>query len=212
VAAAVGASALAAWGVAAQAIPGERVSGDRHVAATLPAWLLFAVIDGLGHGSHAARAAAAATRVLESHRGAQPDDLIRLCHVALRRTRGAAITVACIDASVDEVVWLGVGNVQAALLQPEGTGVRVRQWAPLRGGVVGYLLPTLRPGRASLRSGDVLIFATDGVRPVFGDWPAPTESPAEIAARILAEQGRGTDDALVLVVRYRAGDPPANSA
>jgi negative regulator of sigma-B (phosphoserine phosphatase) len=195
VAAAVGTSELAEWGVSARAIPGERVSGDRHVAAPLPAWALFAVVDGLGHGSHAARAAAEATRVLEARPGAHPEELIRRCHDALRRTRGAAITIACIDASAGEVIWLGVGNVQAVLLQPERPDV----------------LPTLRPSRAPLQRGDVLVFATDGVRPVFGEWPAPSEAPAEIAARILAEQARGTDDALVLVVRYRGGRP-ANSA
>jgi hypothetical protein len=74
---------------------------------------------------------------------------------------------------------------------------------PLRGGVVGYLLPSLRTATVQLERDDVLVLATDGVRPVFGDWPG--EPPQDVAARILDEQGRGTDDALVLVARYRGG-------
>jgi negative regulator of sigma-B (phosphoserine phosphatase) len=97
--------------------PGEDVSGDRHVAASAARGLTIAVIDGLGHGPAAASAAARAAEVVEGHPDAQPEDLVRLCHEALHGTRGAAMTIASIDAGPGELVWLGVGNVQAALLQ-----------------------------------------------------------------------------------------------
>ena len=42
------------WGVAAQALPGEAISGDRHVMQAFPSGALVAVIDGLGHGEEAA--------------------------------------------------------------------------------------------------------------------------------------------------------------
>jgi phosphoserine phosphatase RsbX len=191
--------------VAARPIPGEHVSGDCHVAVS-SARLVVAVIDGLGHGPEAAHAAGRAAEVVETHPDERPDALLRRCHDALRSTRGAAITIASIDTVVGEMTWLGVGNVQATLLQrrPPDAG---REWVPLRGGVVGYLLPSLRPGTVRLRPDDVLVLATDGVRPVFGDWPAPAEAPQEVADRILADQSRGTDDALVLVARYRGGSP-----
>jgi hypothetical protein len=54
--------------------------------------------------------------------------------------------------------------------------------------------------------------ATDGVRPVFGDWPAPSHVPENVAARILEQEARDGDDALVLVARYRGGGPPTNAA
>jgi len=78
---------------------------------------------------------------------------------------------------------------------------------PARGGVVGYVLPALRPGRVRLQRDDVLVLATDGVRPVFGGWPSPSEAPAAVAERILDAQARESDDALVLVARYRGGSP-----
>lgn len=189
--------------MAARPIPGEHVSGDLHVAVS-GAQLVVAVIDGLGHGPEAAHAAGRAAEVVETHPDDRPDALLRRCHEALRSTRGAAITIASIDAAAGELTWLGVGNVQAAVLQsrPPDAG---REWVPLRGGVVGYLLPSLRPRTVRLERDDVLVLATDGVRPVFGSWPGPAEPPQEVADRILAEQSRGTDDALVLVARYRGG-------
>jgi phosphoserine phosphatase RsbX len=189
--------------VAARPIAGEHVSGDRHVAVSSTR-LVVAVIDGLGHGPEAAHAAGRAAEIVETHPDERPDALLRRCHDALRSTRGAAMTVASIDPVVGEMTWLGVGNVQATVLQRRTRDAR-REWVPLRGGVVGYLLPALQPGTVRLQRDDVLVLATDGVRPVFGEWPAPAEAPQEVADRILADQSRGTDDALVLVARYRGG-------
>jgi hypothetical protein len=191
--------------VAARPIAGEHVSGDRHVAVSSTR-LVVAVIDGLGHGPEAAHAAGRAAEIVETHPDERPDALLRRCHDALRNTRGAAMTVASIDPVVGEMTWLGVGNVQATVLQRRTRDAR-REWVPLRGGVVGYLLPALRPGTVRLQRDDVLVLATDGVRPVFGEWPAPAEAPQDVANRILADQSRGTDDALVLVARYRGGSP-----
>lgn len=189
--------------MAARPIAGEHVSGDRHVAVSSTR-LVVAVIDGLGHGPEAAHAAGRAAEIVETHPDERPDALLRRCHDALRNTRGAAMTVASIDPVVGEMTWLGVGNVQATVLQRRTRDAR-REWVPLRGGVVGYLLPALRPGTVRLQRDDVLVLATDGVRPVFGEWPAPAEAPQDVADRILADQSRGTDDALVLVARYRGG-------
>jgi negative regulator of sigma-B (phosphoserine phosphatase) len=196
--------------VAARPIPGEYVSGDRHVAVRGER-LVVAVIDGLGHGPDAAHAAGRAAKVVEAHPDDRPDALLRRCHEELRSTRGAAMTIASIDESGGEMTWIGVGNVQAALLQAGPTQAGIREWVPLRGGVVGYLLPSLRPGTVRLRRDDVLVLATDGVRPVFGDWPGPAEPTGNVAARILDEQRRGTDDALVLVARYRGGGSLTNA-
>lgn len=198
---------MAEWGVAMRPMPGEAVSGDRHVALSTAPGFLAAVIDGLGHGPDAADAAVRAADVVHANPDDRPDELVRRCHEALRNTRGAAITIASIDTEADEMTWLGVGNVQAALLRHDDAETRAREWVPLRGGVVGYLLPSLRSATVQLRRGDVLVLATDGVRPVFGDWPTPSEVPAEVAARILQQEVREADDALVLVARYRGGVP-----
>jgi serine/threonine protein phosphatase PrpC len=72
----------------------------------------------------------------------------------------------------------------------------------MRNGVVGHRLPPLRATTQQLRQGDLLIFATDGVREgVERGIPLDTR-PQETADRILAQYGKATDDALVLVARW----------
>jgi phosphoserine phosphatase RsbX len=73
----------------------------------------------------------------------------------------------------------------------------------LRAGVVGVHLPALTGSIVPIARGDTLIFATDGIRSEFLDEiRTHRETPPTLADRILRRYGRGTDDALVLVVRY----------
>jgi phosphoserine phosphatase RsbX len=46
------------------------------------------------------------------------------------------------------------------------------------------------------------VLATDGIRSRFADAIDAREPPRRIAARVLAEHARDSDDALVLVARY----------
>jgi hypothetical protein len=65
-----------------------------------------------------------------------------------------------------------------------------------------------------VETGDLLIFATDGIRSAFTRALPLTGSPLEMADYILAEHRRGTDDALVLVARYQGVplNPPKGGA
>jgi hypothetical protein len=47
-----------------------------------------------------------------------------------------------------------------------------------------------------------VIFVTDGIRSSFEDGIKSGDKPQQIADTIMAQFNRGTDDALVLVVRY----------
>jgi phosphoserine phosphatase RsbX len=53
-----------------------------------------------------------------------------------------------------------------------------------------------------MHPGDIVIFATDGIRPDFADNIGTGGSPSMIANEILEHHALETDDALVLVVRY----------
>jgi negative regulator of sigma-B (phosphoserine phosphatase) len=77
----------------------------------------------------------------------------------------------------------------------------------VRGGVVGYRLPLLRATTLAVRCGDVLVFATDGIRANFNGGLILDQPIEDIAAGILLEHGRANDDALVLVVLC-SGLPP----
>jgi serine phosphatase RsbU (regulator of sigma subunit) len=188
------------WGVAGRGL--ELQSGDLHVVLPFADGALVALIDGLGHGPQAAMAARAAATVLAMEPGASIQELMQRCHDDLRKTRGAAMTVASFDARAVTMSWCAVGNVDAALLRAAGGRWTAHAAVLLRGGVVGYQLPPLRVDTHPVRPGDMLVMATDGIRSGFTDSLDMNMPPAEAAHAILLRFGKTTDDAHVLVVRY----------
>jgi negative regulator of sigma-B (phosphoserine phosphatase) len=200
--------ALIEAGLAARNYPGQSVSGDRSLVQPFPGGVLVAVVDGLGHGAPAAQAADIALASLRSHARETPEDMVQRCHQALKGTRGVVLSLASIDARDGTLAWLGVGNVDAMLLRLSG-GPSSREALLTRSGVVGYQLPPLRPARLGIMPGDLLVFATDGLRSGYVAGLSPLDpllrqQPAQaIAEDLLSGFGRANDDALVLVVRWR---------
>jgi phosphoserine phosphatase RsbX len=192
-------------GVAERALPGETRSGDRAVLAAFDGGALVAAIDGLGHGMDAADAADIAARVLTERPDQEPELLLAACHRALIRTRGAVMTLAWFDLESEQLRWTGVGNVEGRLVHA-GAGARApTEGALTRGGVVGYNLPSTRVTGTDLQDGDVMVLATDGIDSRFAQAIAAGGSAQSMADRILAAHGKDSDDALVVVVRYRRG-------
>lgn len=189
------------WCVVSQALPGEAVSGDLHVVAAAADGTLLAVIDGLGHGDEATLAARQAARVLTADPGAAVITLVRQCHEALRATRGAAMTLVSIDRRAGTATALGIGNVEAVVVRADPQARPARESVLLRNGVVGYQLPTLQVSVLPIGPGDLVVFATDGVREDFGDRLDAAEPLSRLVERIQAQKFRGTDDALVLGCR-----------
>ena len=189
------------WSTAAATMPGESESGDRYWAGAVAHGMMFAVIDGLGHGRAAAAASDIAIATLERHAGDPPIDLLRRCHESLRGTRGVAMSLAVFNTEDAMLTWIGVGNVEGTLLRRDA-GLPSDKLL-LRNGVVGIQLPTLRAGELAVQAGDILTMVTDGVtaeRPARISMDGRIESMAD---GILASACKGTDDALVLVARYR---------
>jgi hypothetical protein len=112
------------------------------------------------------------------------------------------MTVASLHATDSTMSWLGVGNVEGCLLRADRKLSHPFETVLLRSGVVGYQLPALHASVLSVAPGDLLLFATDGIRTGFTQRLSPGETPKQIAHRILAEYFRGTDDALVLAARF----------
>ena len=188
-------------GVASAPLGSTQESGDVHVVQEFAHGCLVAVADGLGHGAEAALAAKRCVTLLREHAGIPLEELLTRCHMSLRGTRGAAVGVAVFTTSDSTMSWLGVGNVVAVLLDgargPSGRHVMLQ-----RGGVVGDSLPRLSATRFRVRPGDTLVLATDGIRENFQEAMSPDGAPQRIADEVLARHAKGTDDALVLVVRY----------
>jgi negative regulator of sigma-B (phosphoserine phosphatase) len=192
------------WSSAAATMPGEAESGDRCWAGAVANGMMFAVIDGLGHGRAAAAASDIAIATLERHAGDTLIQLLRSCHESLRGTRGVAMSLAVFDIEDAMLTWIGVGNVEGTLLRRDAGPC---DQLLLRSGVVGIQLPVLQLSAVAVKPGDILTMVTDGVsgqRPLRVSMDGRIES---MAHGILASGCKGTDDALVLVARYR-GTPP----
>jgi phosphoserine phosphatase RsbX len=185
-------------GVAGLAHAGERRSGDLAVFAPSRRGGLVAVIDGLGHGDAAADAAEAAAEILKANVDEEPQRVLERCHEALRRTRGAVMTLAWFDLAERTMSWTGIGNVEARFVR---AGARHDSPVVL-GGVVGYNLPQARLQTLALEPGDAVAFATDGVAADFSVSLEPGVAAQQLAERVLERHGKGTDDALAAVVRY----------
>ena len=193
---------LIEWGIATQAAAGYDESGDNYLVESFTDGTLVAVVDGLGHGPQAANAAETAITALRGRTHEPIATLVKRCHEASRRTRGVVISLASFRED-HTMSWLGIGNVNGILLHPPGAGSTSNRERLLpRGGVVGYQLPTPRPVTISVRPGDTLVFATDGLRSALVEDIDLDQEPQQMADDALARYGRGTDDALVLVARY----------
>ena len=206
------------WGVASRALPGEIVCGDGHLIKAIPDGVLLAVVDGLGHGDEATAATQTALALLEERREEPLEALVASCHDALTKTRGAVMTLATLNSFEDKLTWLGVGNVEAVLLRTRGQ-TKAAECMPLRkaearlpealservvlrGGIVGYRLPELHTSTRPIQPGDLLVFVTDGISAGFAEGLPPGDLAQHLADLILERHFKGTDDALVLVVRY----------
>ncbi len=193
------------WAVAGRAHLGESISGDRAVALDAGGGAtLFGVIDGLGHGGSAAEAAGRAAAVLAENCAEPLDILMVLCHRALGETRGAAISLARVEAETSQLSWIGVGNVTADLFEVGPAGATIRASALTAGGIVGYRMPNSLPAQAvTMKSGNLLVLCSDGI---LSDYPFAVDLSSAahvIADKILGGHAKDADDATVLTARHR---------
>lgn len=189
-------------GFATRPRPAEVVNGDAWTIEWHEDACRIAVIDGLGHGSPAAEASAAAIQALRARPSLGPVDAVQACHVALSGTRGAVAGIAAIDASLARLTYAGAGNIDVRICQAG----REQRLASQRG-TVGAVLPRLRAVEVALEAEWTLILHTDGVSDRFSlnDLPdVMTGDPQALAEAILLRWGRQTDDALVVVARPRS--------
>ena len=93
------------WSTAAATMPGETVSGDRHWAGPVANGMIFAVIDGLGHGRAAAAASKIAVAMLQQYAGDPLIELLHRCHESLRATRGVAMSLARFNTEDSVLTW-----------------------------------------------------------------------------------------------------------
>ena len=196
------------FGVAMMTLPGQTQCGDLHLVKLFPGGGLVAAVDGSGYGEEASGAATLAVATLDRHAQEDLIALVKRCHEELKRTRGAVLSLASFNGNQNMMTWLGVGSVEGRLQRARGHSGPSHEVLLRRAGIVGYKLPALQTTVIPVSRGDTLIFTTDGIDNRFAGDVRLGEPPRSMAQRICSRYCKGTDDALVLVVRYLGGGEP----
>lgn len=178
---------------------GETESGDAWMVARLRQAIALMVVDGLGHGPEAAKAARAAVDAVAQQPGMRPAAQIEVCHAALRPTRGAAQAVALLDLPARQLYFAGVGNIGACVIDGDA-----RRQIMSHNGIVGHNMRKVQEFELPCPPGALVILASDGIATQWdlAQYPGLAAcDPAIVAAVLLRDHARGRDDACVLVQR-----------
>ena len=187
------------FGVATRPYPGCAQNGDAFVLCQWEESALVGVIDGLGHGPGAHRAAEAARQYAESHYDLPLARLFAGVGRACQATRGVVMALARFDWAERTLAFGSVGDIEVRV-SPRGAGPT----APVQRGILGLNAPQVRVSQQPWDEGHVLVLHSDGLRSHWGwkDFPGLLEKPAPvIAKRLLQALASERDDATVLVVR-----------
>jgi anti-sigma regulatory factor (Ser/Thr protein kinase) len=175
------------------------VNGDAFVIKQWAESALVGLIDGLGHGQFAQRAAQAARQYVESHFDLPLAQIFRGAGHACRATRGVVMALARFDWARERMVFASVGNIEARVLsQAEPVRFIIRR------GIVGLNAPSAVVTEHPWPPGNVLVLHSDGLRTHWGwgEFPGLADQPADVAAQsLLGALAKAEDDATALVVR-----------
>jgi anti-sigma regulatory factor (Ser/Thr protein kinase) len=181
---------------------GEEVAGDGWLLEPSGDYRTVLVVDGLGHGPNAARAARAATEAFAAHAAATPAALMEICHGALATTRGAAGAAARVGAAKKCGTFAGIGNIACRV---EWTDER-RQLVS-HSGTLGHVMRRVQEFEFGFPPGALLILHSDGLatRWASTDYPGLASKHAGLIAGVLyRDHDRGSDDVTVIVMKNMA--------
>jgi anti-sigma regulatory factor (Ser/Thr protein kinase) len=180
-------------------ISGEQLCGDGWAVRAFGGSLLVMVVDGLGHGILAAEAAREAERVLAAAKEPSPHDILQDTHLALKKTRGAALAVARIQPDAGLVCFAGVGNISAAVVSPG-----VSRSMTSHNGTLGHVMQRVQEFTYPWNPDSTLVMHSDGLATRWdlerypGIW---NKHPSLMAAILHRDFSRRRDDVTVLVAR-----------
>jgi anti-sigma regulatory factor (Ser/Thr protein kinase) len=178
--------------------PGEEVCGDAWSVSVHAAGLSLIVVDGLGHGYQAAKAAATAIEVFEEEPLALPATVIERAHRRMTSTRGGAVAVARYNPA-GTLEYGAVGNIGGTLF----TDGKSRGLAT-QNGTVGAQIRHLRTDEYPCAPGSLAVLHSDGLLSRWSLDPYPGLAachPSVVTSVLYRDFFRGRDDVTVLAVR-----------
>lgn len=185
-------------GVVHLALEAEQECGDTWRIAHRKDGLSALVIDGLGHGHDAAKAAELGGDAFDTMPFVDPGTLMSNLNAAMSGSRGGAAAIAQYEAATDTLRFAGIGNIAAFLVNAS----RSRGLAS-HPGIVGVQFRKSQTFDFKEVRQDLLIMHSDGIQ---SRWNLRTYSglvhchPGVIAALLHRDFSRGRDDATILVI------------
>ncbi|SDG80699.1 Anti-sigma regulatory factor (Ser/Thr protein kinase) [Pseudomonas flavescens] len=192
------------FGVSQHSLHGDPACGDVWHLATRGSTISALLIDGLGHGEDAERAALAGERAFALAPCSDAVMLLEELHHAMNGTRGGAVAIAQARLDSGHLRFVGVGNISASLVSVE----KPRGLASLPG-IVGAQYRKAQPFDYDEINGQLLILHSDGLQSRWNlnDYPGLVHChPAVIAAVLHRDFCRGRDDVTVVVIALEAVD------
>lgn len=197
------------WGVVCVPKRSEKVCGDTW-AVTLGALRnTILVVDGLGHGDHAFKAARQALSDFWDRKAGGPAATLQAVHEAMRAdhgSRGAVAAVAEIDWKRRELRFCGAGNIAGTIVPPEGRSSSLVSHSGTLGDHVTRFQEFTHPWPAQ----GLLILNSDGLSNAWelSSYPGLSRKhPSLIAAVLYRDFANRRDDVVVLVGRERERTP-----
>lgn len=186
-------------GVAFRAHPRMEINGDAYIIQKSDDNILIGVIDGLGHGQFAHRAAQKARNYIERHSDQSLEEVFRGVARSCRATRGVVMTLVRIDWKKGIIRIAGIGNVDIKFF-----GNRNPISFIVHRGVLGMNAPQPRISEHEWDEGMTLFLFSDGI---IAHWNSDyistllDDSASEISRKILKKYAKENDDATIIVMK-----------
>lgn len=189
------------WGVINIPAKYEVVSGDTWRVRQRDRKLSLLMVDGLGHGPDAAKAAQDAADVFDSDPFLSPVAIFENMHVRMRGSRGGAVAIAQIDMDREQLSYVGVGNIAGSIRTvAEGSGRGLFS----HNGIVGVQYRKAQQFEYPCPRESLLTLHSDGLqsRWAFDKYRGLSQRhPGIIAGVLYRDFYRGNDDVTVAAVR-----------
>jgi anti-sigma regulatory factor (Ser/Thr protein kinase) len=188
-----------AVGAVSVAMSGETQCGDAWSVHFAPNRSIYIVADGLGHGPLAAEAAREAIRVFQEAPHLPPVRILADAHLALAKTRGAAVSIAEVLHDRAVVNYAGVGNIAGSIYDNGKTRSMVSM-----NGTLGHSIGRIQDFSYSWEKGSSLIMHSDGLatRWSMDQYPGLAgRHPALLAGVLYRDFCRKRDDVTILISR-----------
>lgn len=190
------------FGVSQHSLNADPACGDAWHLAVDDKRVSALVIDGIGHGEDAERAAHAGAAAFAVDPFADPAVQMLQMHQAMAGSRGGAAAVVLSDRETGILRFTGVGNIGARLLtQATSRGMASHP------GIVGSRFRKAQVFDYPIQENQLLILFSDGLQSRWDlrDYPGLAHRhPAIIATLLHRDFCRGRDDVTVLVIALEA--------